>query len=181
MTPLAAQTTIAGTELMANLLVLSSVLTVAVYFELKEGRIPNWLTVSGMLAGVLLALPDGKAAFFSSFGGLVIGYGFLFLFQWCGGVSGGDAKLMGAVGALVGISLIQPTIFYTSVIGACQAIFILIWQKGFWERAVRGARRVAFWRPHVSEQPLESMNRAVPYGLAIAAGSVLALFLRSGF
>src|ERR1041385_7904954 len=92
----------ANAALTPALLVLGLVLIVAVYFEMKERRIPNWLTILGMGLGLLIAYLHSTAAFWSSVGGLVIGFGFLFIFYVFGGIGGGDVKLMGAAGALMG-------------------------------------------------------------------------------
>src|SRR5674476_228169 len=93
---------------MPALLVLALMLAIAVYVELKESRIPNWLTLSGMALGLLIGYLHGTAAFWMSLGGLVIGFGFLFIFYVFGGLGGGDVKLMGAAGALMGANLIKP-------------------------------------------------------------------------
>ena len=160
-----------------GLLVLVPLLTVAVYLELKEGRIPNWLTLSGMALGLLLAYFRGSADFRSSLGGLAIGFGFLFIFYVFGGVGGGDVKMMGAAGALLGADLIKPALFYTTLIGAFIAIMMAIWRKDFWLRLRRGARRIAFWRSTARENAPPPAPVAVPYGMAIATGCLLALVL----
>src|SRR5579862_5380360 len=89
-------------------MVLAMMLAIAVYVELKERRIPNWLTLSGMALGLFIAWSNNALP--SSIGGLLIGFGFLFIFYVFGGVGGVDVKLMGAAGALLGIKLIQPAL-----------------------------------------------------------------------
>lgn len=163
---------------MASLLVLLLVLTVAVYMELKESRIPNWLTLSGMALGLLIAYIHGQPAFWASLGGLVIGFGFLFIFYVFGGVGGGDVKLMGAAGALMGAELIKPALFYTTFIGAFLAVMLVIWRQDFWLRINQGFRQLAFWRKGKQEEVIKIPQITVPYGLAIATGCLLALFMK---
>jgi prepilin peptidase CpaA len=159
------------------LVVLVVLLVVAVHGELKERRIPNWLTLSGMGLGLALSGFQGAAAFWSSAGGLAIGFGFLFVFYVFGGVGGGDVKLMGAVGALLGSGLIQPALFCTAFVGAFLAVMMIIWRKGSWERLGWSVRRLAFWRSSPETAPLAQAPVTVPYGMAIATGVLLALLI----
>jgi prepilin peptidase CpaA len=161
-----------------SLLVLTAVLMVAVYVELKESRIPNWLTISGMSLGLLINYLRGNPAFWSSLGGLVIGFGFLFIFYIFGGIGGGDVKLMGAAGALMGSELIKPALIYTAFLGAAMAILVVVWRKDFWTRLQLALRRLAFWRKAVEEPSAPAAPVTVPYGVAIAAGCVMALIVK---
>jgi prepilin peptidase CpaA len=165
--------------LASGLLVLAIMLSVAVYIELKESRIPNWLTLSGMAMGLLIGYLHGTTAFWMSLGGLAIGFGFLFIFYVFGGVGGGDVKLMGAAGALMGVDLTKPALFYTAFIGAFIGVMMIIWRRDFWMRIGQGLRRLAFWRKQDNNQPVPLPAIKVPYGIAIAIGCVLAL-LASG-
>ena len=167
-----------NTGSISGLLVLAAMLGFAVYVELKERRIPNWLTLSGMALGLLIGYLHGEAAFWMSLGGLVIGFGFLFIFYVFGGLGGGDVKLMGAAGALMGADLIKPALFYTAFIGAFLAVMMVVWRKDFWARIGWGVRRLAFWRKANGEQPAPGSPIAVPYGVAIAVGCLLALFVK---
>lgn len=160
------------------MLILFVLLTVAVYMELKEGRIPNWLTLAGMAAGLLVAFLHGQPVFWSSLGGLLIGFGFLFIFYLFNGVGGGDVKLMGAVGALLGAELIKPALFYTTFIGAFLAVMIFVWRKDFWLRVSWGLQNLVFWRQPEAKQLTRLPAIKVPYGIAIATGCVLALLAR---
>ena len=160
------------------LVVLGLMLIIAVYMELKERRIPNWLTFSGIGAGLAIGLLRGGEAMWSSGGGLAIGFGFLFVFYLFGGVGGGDVKLMGASGALLGTSLILPAMMYTAVLGALLGVMMVIWRKDFWARIAWGMGRLAFWRPGEEAGPPPSSPVTVPYGLAIAVGCLLALLVR---
>ena len=166
---------------LAGLLVLAVMLSVAVYVELKESRIPNWLTLSGMALGLLIAYLNGKGWFWSSMGGLVIGFGFLFIFYVFGGIGGGDVKLMGAAGALMGADLIKPALFYTALIGGFLAIMMVIWRRDFWMRIAWSCQRLAFWQKPSGSQPAPAAPVSVPYGVAIAVGCVGALLSRGAY
>lgn len=162
----------------ASLLVLVVLLTVAVYTELKENRIPNWLTMTGMGLGLAISYLHGTNAIWSSLGGLTIGFGFLFVFYVFGGVGGGDVKLMGAAGALMGAGLIPAALFFTAMFGAFLAIMMVVWRKGFWVRICVGLRKLMFWRKVPEKQAEEVAPVIVPYGVAIAVGCLAALLTK---
>lgn len=169
----------AGSEsVIPALFVLAVMLAVAVYVELRENRIPNWLTLSGMALGLLIGYLAGTAHFWSSLGGLAIGFGFLFIFYVFGGVGGGDVKLMGAAGALMGSDLIKPALVYTAMLGAFLAVMMVIWRRDFWLRLGAGVRKLAFWRKPPEAQAAESAPITVPYGVAIALGCLLAIVVK---
>jgi prepilin peptidase CpaA len=128
-----------------------------------------------MALGLLIANLHGQNTFWASLGGLAIGFGFLFIFYVFGGVGGGDVKLMGAAGALMGVEMIKPALFYTAFIGAFIAVMMVIWRRDFWMRIAQGLRRLAFWRKQDNNQPVPLPAIKVPYGIAIAIGCVLAL------
>jgi prepilin peptidase CpaA len=163
------------TSRIIGLCVLVVLLAWSVYTELTAQRIPNWLTMTGMAAGLLLGYLPGGISLGSSLVGFCIGFGFLLIFYLYGGMGGGDVKLMGAVGALLGYPLIVPAIVYTAFIGLVLALFRLLSQRAFWLRAGRLARRCTGGAATTAEAP--PIQRTVPYGLAIAAGTLLVLFV----
>ncbi|MEI6970805.1 MAG: prepilin peptidase [bacterium] len=163
----------------AGLSMLGVMLTMAVYFELRDGRIPNWLCLAGMAAGLLIGGLPGGITLRSSLVGLLIGFGFLFVFYMFGGVGGGDVKLMGATGALLGSDLIQPALFFMAVIGAIMALIALVW-SGKVRAGLEGVAYRLYLRKERGAMPAASQSPpvTVPYGVAIAAGSLAALCLR---
>jgi len=102
----------------------------------------------------------------------------LFVFYVFGGIGGGDVKLMGAAGALMGSELIKPALVYTAFLGAFLAVMIVIWRKDFWIRIGQGLQRLAFWRKENKEQIIKLPPVTVPYGIAIAVGCLLALIVK---
>lgn len=161
-----------------SLVLLAVTLAVAVYFEMKYSRIPNWLTLSAMGAGLICGYLPGGPTFGSSVLGLVIGFGFLFIFYVFGGIGGGDVKLMGAIGALVGHGLIGTVLFYTAVIGGFMAVVALIWRG---RARVNAGKAVAVSAGSILPPPVaNAVPLTIPYGLAIAGGCLLALLFESG-
>ena len=151
---------------------LAAILTVTVYTELRDNRIPNWVTMPGLMVGFLAGYLPGGISLGTSVGGFLIGFGFLFLFYMFGGMGGGDVKLMGAVGALLGYPLILTVLMFTAFIGGAMAILALIWSKDFWRRLAGRFRKT-----DAEDQAKEPEPVVVPYGIAIVVGSIMTIFL----
>ncbi len=162
---------------LTGLILLSVLLTVSVYMELKERRIPNYLTFPAMACGLLLGYIPGGVTLMSSVAGFGLGFGILFVFYLFGGMGGGDVKLMGAVGALMGYPLIVPTVVNTAVIGGVMAIFVMIRHLDFRKFAGILVRHPAD-EPDVNKHEKQDNKKAtIPYGLAIATGCMITLLL----
>jgi prepilin peptidase CpaA len=161
-----------------SLILLAGLLAAAVYTELRENRIPNWLTIPGMMMGVLLGYAQGQPVFARSIIGLVLGFLFLYVFYAMGGVGGGDVKLMGAAGALLGSPLTISAVLWTALVGLVMGLLMVIWQRNFWARLGWNLRSMAFWRNTAATEAPEKTSIAIPYGIAIAVGCLLALFVQ---
>ena len=126
-----------------------------VYFDLTRHRIPNFLTYSGMFAGLLIflrfrrdQLTDFPVAFLIGFGVYYLAY----MFGWLGV---GDVKLMAMVGLLGGKRFLVEVMLCSAVVGGLIALGFALWLL-FRSRSPRGA--------------------FIPYGTAIVAGIYLATF-----
>ena len=122
--------------------ILAVVLCIAAWTDLRTEKIYNWLTYPAILVGLLGHTVVGGSPVFSgvsdhagvmtlsdSLMGLAIG--FLPLFQgWqAGGIGGGDAKLMAAVGALTGWRFAVTAIFYGLGVAVLYSLWVLLHQK----------------------------------------------------
>ncbi len=139
--------------------VLLALLAVAVYWEIREKRIPNIVTGAGFVLGFLFAYLMGSPMLWSSFLGFVIGFGFLLIVYLFGGIGGGDVKFMGAVGALVGYPLILPVLFLSTVIGGVMGVAVFCWT----------------WRAAPAEGGATQAKPTIPYGVAIVLGTLATL------
>jgi prepilin peptidase CpaA len=154
--------------------VLLAVLCIACWTDLTARRIPNWVTVPGMLLGVGLHAVQGLGPM----AGALLGVAFAFVAAlpfFLGGVlGGGDAKLLMVVGAFFG-----PADF----LWAALAIAIAGGVLGLVEAARQGVLRSvlascgrlligwATFGPRAGFVLAPRQPLAMPYGLAIAAGS----------
>jgi prepilin peptidase CpaA len=160
------------------------VLAVATFTDLRNRRIPNWLVLPFMLAGIAVSgWLHGWHGIGQSFAGLGLGvliYGFLF---WLGGMGAGDVKLCAAIGAWIGPNQLFIALVITAMAGG---IMVVCWAAfgGFLKDLFTGAGSVVFgWKERgmhrdpdlVLSNPLK---RKMPYAPAIAIGTLISFFSR---
>ncbi len=102
----------------------------AAIWDLRFRRIPNWLSLTGLLAGFALnTFLFSWAGFRQSVGGMVIAflvYIVLYMFRAMGA---GDVKLMAAVGAFVGPGSWLIIFLITALLGGMAALILVISRK----------------------------------------------------
>ncbi len=86
---------------------LAALLAAAVYTDVRWGRICNWITAPGVLVGIMLNVAFfGLSGLLLSLQGAALALGIFIVLSLFGRVIGaGDAKLLMAVGALVGLQM----------------------------------------------------------------------------
>src|SRR3984893_5282497 len=92
-------------------------------------RIPNWLTVSGLAAGVavntiLYRWPGLKTALL----GASLGLGLLLPFVLIRSLGAGDWKLAGALGACLGPRQLMSVLVATILVAGVMALAVVIWK-----------------------------------------------------
>jgi prepilin peptidase CpaA len=108
-------------------LILISVLLVAGVTDLRSSKIPNWLTISAMTAGLLShSLFNGMSGFLFSAKGLGLGFALFFLLYVLGGMGAGDVKLLAAVGSFIGAEAVFTAGIVTMLLGGLYAIAMMI-------------------------------------------------------
>ena len=162
---------------------LCSFLGLAVAFDLRERRIPNWLVFLALGAGFLLNAWQGVEQLLSS----VWGFGLvivIFLLPFAMGIMGaGDVKLLGAVGALLGAAWVPRVLFYSALAGGLLAAFSLANKGGHWSViretwmdlklfVTSGGTVVP---ASVGERDAQGAH-TIPYGVAIGLGTLVAFY-----
>lgn len=156
-------------------------------WDLASRRIPNLLTVTGMalgLAGHLAAQREAGLAW--SLAGLLVGLGLLLIPCVLGGMGGGDLKLMGALGTLVGPASVFEIALVSAVAGGVIALGVALHRKvaraAFRQAlSVLGMRSRATAPSPQSAAPARGALGTIPYGVAIGAGTWLCLLGRGPF
>src|SRR5262249_24851498 len=104
-----------------------AVAAAACWFDVRTRRIPNRLTLPAAAAGVIAAtITQGGHGLVASAVGFFVGLAIFFPLFALRGLGGGDVKLMGALGAWLGTSLIFAVAFYTALAGGVLAIALIL-------------------------------------------------------
>lgn len=152
-------------------------------FDIRSRRIPNFLTLPGILLGLALHLVFGGwgQMGLAALAGLICGV--LFLIFWlAGGMGAGDVKLMTAVGAIAGMPLVPWLLILTTLAGGVMAIALALW-RGRLKDTVRNVGAIALHHriegltPHPQLNLANARTLRLPYALAVAAGTATTLFL----
>ena len=142
---------------------------VGAVLDLRSRRIPNWLTGSALLAGLLAnALLRGFDGAVVALAGAALGLALLLPFYALRAMGAGDVKLLAGVGALVGPQALVSVAVYGGVAGGLLSILVLLLRG----RLLFGLQQAVVLR----RLPTLSGLKA-PYGVAIAAGMALTLLL----
>lgn len=163
---------------------------VATVTDIRSRRIPNWLVVPFLLAGISVSVwLHGWQGLGQSFEGIGLGaviYGFL---SFLGGMGMGDVKLMAAIGAWIGplspdrgwigpLEHVGVVLILTALAGGIMAICWAVY-AGFLGTMLRGTGSLLFGfarrglRPHPELVLSNPQSRKMPYAPAIAIGTLL--------
>jgi len=154
------------------------VAAIAATTDLARGRIPNGLTYPALLFGFLLAATPGAGL---SLAEALPGFAAAFLPALAlfavRSIGGGDVKLLGALGMLLGYPVVLDMLFYTLVAGMALGVSVIVWHGRAIE-ALRGFGQlvVALVYPGMNKLvPIQDLR--IPFGFAIAAGTGWAILV----
>ena len=165
---------------------LAMLLVIAVYTDLRYGKIYNKLTFPCMAAGLALGFlgnglfPEyGLKGLLQSLAGIGVVLG-LYLLSFSKGIAGGDIKLMMAVGSLVGLRLTIWAILFSAAIGGILALIVMARYRTVRSTAKNLATHA--YLKVVLRAPVElaggSRANWFRYSPAIALGTLLTLLIR---
>jgi len=145
----------------------------ASYYDYQWRRIPNFITFSTIVSGLTIhGIIGGWSGLYFSMSGLILGSGFLFFFYLLGGVGAGDVKLLGSVGALLGADKIIAVFIFTALAGG----FMAFYQKISHQNPGKVKNIPDSHIEHV--KVCDPVKESIPYGIAIAVGTVITLGLQ---
>ena len=145
----------------------------AAVLDWRYRRIPNWLTVSGLLAGIgvntaLFGLAGMKAGLL----GVALGLGLLLPFVLLRSLGAGDWKLAGALGACLGPQQLITVLIGTILVAGVMALVVVIWRRRLMQtlhnivRMLAAFLRLRMPGPEVSLDSPQSTK--IPFGVAMA-------------
>lgn len=98
--------------------------------DIRTMKIPNELTLSAMLGGVLFhSLTGGLQGLAFSGKGLAAGFALLLVMHVIGAVGAGDVKLFGGIGAWLGALLTLQCLLYSVLCAGFIGVLILLWRR----------------------------------------------------
>jgi prepilin peptidase CpaA len=149
-----------------RLLVLAALLFVAALVDFHQWRIPNALTFGGALGAFLLSVIEpGPAtqALLTAAAGLAAGLALMLPLYLMRALGAGDVKLMGMVGAYLGLPHTLGAVLLVFITGGVMASLLVLYRRGW---------QVSPTQPSADEVTGTSLGR-MPYGTSIALGTLV--------
>jgi prepilin peptidase CpaA len=146
--------------------------------DVRSARIPNRLTYSALLiALVLRADLLGLAGLKSGAAGMLMGGGLFCVLFLLGAMGGGDMKLMAAVGAWVGSTEVLTVLVAAALAGGLLALGSMLFSRTVGQTLQNTVRLICYrltsgLRPHPELNVQASGSKRVPFGVAIAMGTL---------
>jgi len=167
-----------------KLLLLVPMAVFIMYYDVRYRRIPNLLVAGLLIGGLTINISfGGLSGGLASVEGLGLAFLPMFLIHLFGAMGAGDVKLFGAVGAVVGVSLVPLTFVIVVMLGAVLAIYTMM-RSGTVFSTLHGVLRIFVGIMPGWEMPRFAIpsdrKHTIPYGVAIMLGSLIAatLFMR---
>lgn len=156
----------------------------AMFFDIRQHRIPNWLTLSFWIIGIAShVVLQGWNGFLESGGGWLLMLALMLPLYALGFMGAADVKLMAAVGAIVGSGATLQVAFGIVLTGMLMSLVMLAKQgllvsvlsrfRDMFGLSV-ATRRAAYLEPVGKEKHL-----VLPYAIPITIGTLCALVLMS--
>jgi prepilin peptidase CpaA len=162
------------------ILLLSAILVVAAVQDLRLQKIPNLLTYPTMVIGLAChGMTSGLDGLLFSAGGLALGTGIFILPYLMGVMGAGDAKLMGAAGAVLGLKGVFIAFLLTAIVGGVYALIVLFisHRKGSFPGLATTLKTFVFTGQFIRMTGAEDEKKPrLCYGVAIASGTLLYIF-----
>ncbi|MFC0526023.1 prepilin peptidase [Pontibacillus salicampi] len=112
---------------------------IAFVWDVKYEKLPNWLTATGMMVGMVYHLIRGGVdGFLFACLGLLVAGGIFMLLYLFKALGAGDVKLFAAIGAIMGIEFSLYVMMYSVIYAGLIGLVILLFSKTFLRRILTG-------------------------------------------
>jgi prepilin peptidase CpaA len=169
-------------------LLLAIVLGAAAY-DVRYRRIPNWLTVTGVLTGFAInAFYQGFSGLGFALKGFLLGFGVYVVLYALHAMGAGDVKLMAAVGAIVGWENWFGIFILTAVFGGIMSLILVasrgrvkktLFNVGFILSEMKSGRPAYMANEELDVKSDKALR--LPHGATIAVGTLFFLALSAHF
>lgn len=168
---------------------LALVLCAAVY-DVRYRKIPNWLTLLGVLVGLGLNtfLFQGWPGLRLSLMGLGMGFGIYFVLYALRAMGAGDVKLMAAVGSMVGWEDWFGIFIITAIVGGVAALLLVLFRGrlkktlfnvSFILSEMKSGRPAYMGKEELDVRSPKALG--LPHGAVIAVGTLAFLALSAHY
>lgn len=103
------------------------------FIDLDTFLIPDVLSLSGLVLGLLTSFMSVRISWIDSLLGILVGGGALYLIAYAyqvlrhqDGLGGGDIKLLGMIGAFLGVPGVVLTVILASVVGTTVGLVVMV-------------------------------------------------------
>ena len=167
---------------------LLALLIVAAASDLRSRRIPNWLTFTMILSGIVVNVATlGPTTFGQAIFGFLAGFALMLMLYLLGAVAGGDVKMMVGIGAWLGPEAVLKVFLVQALVGA-----VIVMTQAIAQRRgrilIRNSAVLAMNLAHVGDvgvnhvrdtgQASRSVDRPLPYAVPVLI-AVMILLARS--
>lgn len=161
-----------------KLLLLIPMAMFIMYYDVRYRRIPNLLVLGLLIGGLTINISfGGFNGALTSVEGFALAFFPMFLIHVFGAMGAGDVKLFGAVGSVIGVSMVPLTFVVVVMLGAVLAIYTML-RSGTMFSTLHGVLRIFVGIMPGWEMPRFAIppdrKHTIPYGVAIMLGSLLA-------
>jgi prepilin peptidase CpaA len=156
---------------------LTTMLVASAWADFRSRRIPNWLTVSGLAAALLLRATVGPESVIEGLIGALLAFVLTLPLLMLGVMGGGDAKLLIAIGAFMGPRHFLWAAVLIAIIGGIMAV-LDAGRRGVLLPVLFNCGQImkhwaTFGRRGANRSFASVGALTIPYGVAIAAGALL--------
>ncbi len=150
----------------------------AALIDMRSRRIPNELTAAMTGIGFGLgASAQGEVSMLAALAGFALGLMFMMPGYVMGATGAGDVKLMGAIGALVGPSMVLTAFLCTSIAGGVLALMVAVQRQRLAQTVAATGRLISAPANVPREIKGAAAASRFAYGPAIAIGSLVAVLI----
>jgi prepilin peptidase CpaA len=160
-----------------KLLLLVPLAAFVTYYDVRYRRIPNLLILAALVAGLAINIYfGGVTGMISSVEGFGLAFVPMLLMHLFGAMGAGDVKLFGAIGAVLGVSMVPMAFVVVVMFGAALAVYSML-RAGTVFSTLHGVLRIFVGILPGWEMPRFAMppdrRHTIPYGVAIMLGALI--------
>src|ERR1044072_10017586 len=159
-----------------KLLLLIPMAMFIIYYDVRYRRIPNLFVLGLLIGGLTINISfGGFSGALTSVEGLALAFLPMFLIHVFGAMGAGDVKLFGAVGSVIGASMVPLAFLVVVMLGAALAVYTML-RSGTVFSTLHGVLRIFVGIMPGWEMPRFAIppdrKHTIPYGAAIVLASI---------